>query len=369
MSTQNDFGTAVPFNDLRRIRTTSDEVLEAVQRVLASGWFVHGPEHTAFEQEFAAFCGVRDCAGVGNGTDALELALRAVRPAPGGVVLTAANAGGYTSVAARRAGKEVRYADVDPETHCLDPVDVARRLDGVDIVVVTHLYGRLGPVEELAALCRSQGLAFVEDCAQAVGAIRNGRRAGSFGDAATFSFYPTKNLGAVGDGGAVVSQDQEIVDRVRELRQYGWDRKYAIAVDGGRNSRLDEMQAAVLRVRLGTIDADNARRREIISRYADAASGGSATVLEAAGPDHVAHLAVTVADDREAVRAHMANANVSTEVHYPLPDHLQLAYRSENHSVRLPVTEHLAARTFSLPCFPQLTETEVDQVCAALLTA
>lgn len=358
----------VPLNDLSRGLGASQELQEAVARVAASGWYVHGPEHQAFEQEFAAYCGVAACVGVASGTDALELGLRAVADPTAGTVLTAANAGGYTSVAARRAGFTVRYADIDPGTHCLDPADVEKRLEGVAVVVLTHLYGRLGPAEDLAALCRNRGIALLEDCAQSAGARRDGRRAGSFGQVGTYSFYPTKNLAALGDGGAIITDDPATADRLRQLRQYGWSGKYAIAVDGGRNSRLDEMQAAVLRLRLRCLDDDNARRRSVVGRYV-AAAGDAVTVLPATGEDHVGHLAVALAQDRGALRSRLADAGIQTDVHYPVPDHRQPAFAGEYEDTHLPVTEQAVSRVFSLPCFPQLTDDEVDAVCEQLRVA
>jgi aminotransferase EvaB len=354
----------VPLNDLgRAFAEQSAELEEAAQRVLRSGWYVHGPEHTAFEQEFASFVGVGHCLGTGNGTDALEIALRAVTDGRSGVVVTAANAGAYTATAARRAGLALRFADVDPATLCLTAGTVEAVLDGdVAAVVVTHLYGRLAEVEPLVALCAERGVPLVEDCAQAVGAQRGGRRAGSFGSIATYSFYPTKNLGALGDGGAVVTDDDALADTVKRLRQYGWTGKYTVGADGGRNSRLDEIQAAVLRVRLPRVDAWSKRRRDIVSAYADAAT--ALTVLPAEGEDHVAHLAV--ATDRDAVRAALTAAGVATDVHYPVPDHRQPAFRGEFAGVSLPVTEAAAGEMLSLPCFPQLTDAEVDVVCRAL---
>lgn len=337
----------------------------AVERVMSSGWYVHGPEHQAFEQEFAAYCGTSECIGVASGTDALEIALRAVTAVRPGAVLTAANAGGYTTVAAKCAGLEVRYADIDASTLCVDPTDVARQLDGVAVVVVTHLYGRLGPVEELGELCRNADVQLIEDCAQAAGARRGGATAGSFGDVATFSFYPTKNLGAFGDGGAIVTSDEALARRVRMLRQYGWAAKYVIDIEGGRNSRLDEMQAAVLRVRLRSLDSDNERRRTIVSRYVKAATGTAVTVLAADGEHHVGHLAVAMTADREVVRHRFAQASVQTDVHYPLADHQQAAYHEQS-DVSLPVTEAVTGRIFSLPCFAQLTDDEVDIVCDVL---
>lgn len=339
---------------------------EAVQGVLDSGWYVHGPQHEGFERDFASYVGVDHALGVGSGTDALELALTALARPGRDIVVTAANAGGYTSVAARRSGLRLRYADVDPGTLCLDP-DQVEPLLGPDVaaVVVTHLYGRLGDVDGLTAVCAAAGVPLVEDCAQAVGAASGDRRAGSFGTVATFSFYPTKNLGALGDGGAVVTRDAALAADLRALRQYGWSRKYVIESAGGRNSRLDEVQAAVLRVRLPGVDARNARRREIITRYAHAGSR-TLRVLPADGTGHVGHLAVVMCDDRSGAQGALKEAGVSSDVHYPVPDHQQPALVAHHDGRALPVTEDAADRVLSLPCFPELTDAEVDEVCRVL---
>jgi dTDP-4-amino-4,6-dideoxygalactose transaminase len=357
----------VPLNDLLRgFSNHREELLAALVRVAESGWYVHGPEHDAFQREFADFIGVGHCVGVASGTDALELAIRAVGEGREGTVLTAANAGGYTSTAARCAGRHVTYADVDPTHLCLSPASVEPALDGVAICVVTHLYGRMAPVEQIVQLCHDRGVAVIEDCAQSVGAQRGGRRAGSFGDAATFSFYPTKNLGALGDGGAVLTSDPELAASLLRLRQYGWTSKYSIGVGGGRNSRLDEMQAAVLRVRLPHVLGWSERRRQIIGRYAAAAAGTRLSMLPVAGEDHVAHLAVALTADRDEVVAMLAAAGVRTDVHYPVPDHCQPAFADELAPVSLPVTEETAGRLISLPCFPELTDDEIEEVCDVL---
>lgn len=354
-------------NDLLRgFNSHREELQAAVLRVAQSGWYVHGPEHEAFQREFAAFVGVGHCVGVASGTDALELAIRAVGEGRDGTVLTAANAGGYTTTAARRAGREVTYADVDASHLCLTTSAIEPLLEGVAIVVVTHLYGRLAPVELIVELCHDRGVSVIEDCAQAVGAERGGRKAGSFADAGAFSFYPTKNLGALGDGGAVVTSDPELAACVVRLRQYGWTSKYSIGVDGGRNSRLDEIQAAVLRSRLPHLASWGARRRDIITRYAAAAAGTSMTILPAAGEDHVGHLAVGLTPRRDAAVAALTLAGVRTDVHYPIPDHRQAAFADDFAQVRLPVTEESARQLISLPCFPELTDSEVEQVCDAL---
>lgn len=357
----------VPLNDLgRALANQSEELAPIVAGVIASGWLVHGPQHAAFEHELAAYVGVPEGIGVASGTDALELSLRAIRAPGRTVVVTAANAGAYTSVAARLAGFEVRYADVDPETHLLDAAAVATLLDErVAAVVVTHLYGRAADVPGLVRLCAPFGVPVVEDCAQAIGAAADWGRAGSAGTLAAFSFYPTKNLGALGDGGAIVTSDADLAELLRHLRQYGWTGKYTISVDGGRNSRLDELQAAILRYRLPLVDGWNARRREIITRY-EAAAGERVTVLEARGPYHAAHLAVAVTDDAADLARHLGERGVATGVHYPIPDHRQPAFAADHRSTILPVTEGLVGRILSLPCFPELTDTDVDRVCKGL---
>ncbi|MEP7192052.1 MAG: aminotransferase class V-fold PLP-dependent enzyme [Actinomycetota bacterium] len=359
----------VPMNDLLRgFDRHREELLAALGRVASSGWYVHGPEHDAFQREFADFVGVGRCVGVASGTDALELAVRAVGQGRVGSVLTAANAGGYTSTAARLAGREVTYADVDPPHLCLTPGSVEPALEGVAICVVTHLYGALAPVEQIVEVCHDRGVAVIEDCAQSVGAQRGGRMAGSFGDAAAFSFYPTKNLGALGDGGAVVTSDDELSAGLVRLRQYGWTSKYTIGVAGGRNSRLDEIQAAVLRSRLPHVLGWNQRRREIIIAYAAASAGTCLTMLPVGGVDHAGHLAVGLTPRRDHVVATLAAAGVRSDVHYPVPDHLQPAFAHDFAHLSLPVTEESAAMVISLPCFPELTDREVEQVCDALRT-
>jgi dTDP-3-amino-2,3,6-trideoxy-4-keto-D-glucose/dTDP-3-amino-3,4,6-trideoxy-alpha-D-glucose/dTDP-2,6-dideoxy-D-kanosamine transaminase len=354
----------IPVADPRRgVAALRSELDDAVARVLEGGRYVLGPEHDLFEAELAGYLGAAQCVAVASGTDALELALRAVGCQPGSTIITAANAGFYTSAAARAAGLSVVYADVDPATLALSAATVEPALTPeTAAVVVTHLYGLLADVEPIAKLCAARGIALVEDCAQAAGARRDGRAAGTFGDAAAFSFYPTKNLAALGDGGAVVTGRDEVAARVRELRQYGWATKYRVATAGGRNSRLDELQAAFLRVRLRHLDAGNTRRRSIALRYAEALP----SLVRLGGEDYVAHLAVALVDDRDVVRARLGGAGVGTDVHYPVPDHRQPVWEDEHADVRLSVTEDAVERVVTLPCFPELTDNEVDRVCEAL---
>lgn len=358
----------VPFNSpARALAKQRSDLLAITARVLDSGWLIHGPEHRAFEAELASYVGTSRALGVASGTDALEIALRAVHEDGDRrrAVVTVANAGGYTSTAARAAGFEVRYCDVDPSSHCMDPRALHAVLDdSVFAVVVTHLYGRAADVLAVRALCESRGIRVVEDCAQSIGARTEQGQTGSLGDIAAFSFYPTKNLGALGDGGAIATSDLYLGERVSLLRQYGWSSKYRITTEGARNSRLDELQAAVLRFRLPHVDAWNERRRWIIERYADAACE-RIRVLGADGPWHSAHLCVLETHDATELARHLELHDVQTAIHYPIPDHLQPAFATEQFAP-LPVTEDLVGRILSLPCFPELEDAEVSQVCGAL---
>jgi len=364
--TQSLAPTVVPMNDLSRgIVRDREEFGRVFDSVLASGYVIMGPQHAALERELAKYLGVVSAAGVASGTDALEISIKAAMPAGRNVVITAANAGGYTTTAARRAGFDVRFADVDANSMCLTLETVEQHLSSeIGVVVVTHLYGNLTDITELVAACHAKGVKVVEDCAQAIGARLNGVAAGSIGDIAATSFYPTKNLGALGDGGAIFTNSEELATRVRELRQYGWSSKYRVARAGGTNSRLDELQAAFLGVRLPLLDELNERRRSIVAAYVAAAEGGPLQVLPAVGTHHVAHLAVALTDRREEMRAALAESGVQTDVHFPVPDHMQPGFAAAAQS--LPVTERLAEEVLSLPCFPEMTNDEVDAVCAAI---
>jgi aminotransferase EvaB len=336
-------------------------------RVLDGGRYVHGPEHERFERELRDYLGVGHCIGVASGTDALELALKAVGCRDGDEVVLAANAGFYSATAARAVRARITYADVDPRTLTLSATTLEPTLRReTRAVVVTHLYGLMADIEPIVALCRERRIALVEDCAQSAGARRGGRMAGGFGDVAAFSFYPTKNLGALGDGGLVATNDDQVADDVQSLRQYGWESKYRVTDDGGRNSRLDELQAAILRTRLPHLDGWNARRRDIAARYADVLPEGAGRLVSRAGADYVAHLAIILASDRDALRSRLTEAGIATDVHYPIPDHRQPLFGSTYVGLHLPVTEDAVERVLTLPCFPELTDEEVDHVCGVL---
>lgn len=357
----------VPFNDLSRAaRAQSADLGALCAEVIDSGWFVHGRHHADFESKLAEYLGVAHVVGVASGTDALELALRSVRTPNRNVVVTVANAGAYTTCAALAAGFDVRFCDIEPTTHTMDPAALQPILDErVAAVVVTHLYGRLGNVTAIREMCKHLDIKVVEDCAQSLGARTTVAMGGALGDLATFSFYPTKNLGAIGDGGAVATSDTEIHEKLRALRQYGWTRKYTSTVPGGRNSRLDEIQAAVLSYRLQFLDEGNERRRQIIGRYA-AAAPECLRVLPAEGSYHVGHLAVVEASDPTNLRSHLQNAGISTDIHYPVPDHRQPMMKGTD--AQLPITDLVTGRIVSLPCFPELTDNEVDVVATSLST-
>jgi dTDP-4-amino-4,6-dideoxygalactose transaminase len=358
----------VPLNDLARQTAALEGALsEATERVLTSGRYILGAEVAAFEAEFAAYCGVSHCVGVANGTEALELALRAVGVRNGDEVVTVANAGMYTSAAAIAVGARPVFADIEEGTMTMAPASLAAAItDKTAAIVITHLYGRMADVEPLTSIARRRDIPVVEDCAQTHGARLAGRAAGSWGLAGCFSFYPTKNLGAIGDAGAVVTSSKELAASVRELRQYGWKAKYVAERSHGRNSRLDEMQAAVLRVKLPHLDRWNARRREIVTRYRDAA-GSAVLFQDAAGPVSAAHLCVVRSPDRKRLREALLTDGIATDIHYPTADHHQPALREYvRNNLLLPITDGIVREVVTLPCFPELTESEVARVCASL---
>lgn len=355
----------IPVNDLSRSPTM--EEAEAIARVTKSGWYLNGPETERLERDFADYVGVDEAVGVASGTDALTLALAALGVGPGSRIATVANAGCYATVACRRLGATPVYIDVDPSSACMSPASLCELGVNLDAVIVTHLYGRLADMERLTTIAQSSGVPLVEDCAHAPGARSELGAAGSFGDMAAFSFYPTKNLGAMGDAGMIVGRDQQLITRARRLAQYGWESRFVVGVDGGFNSRMDEMQAAVLNVRLHRLDSENARRRLIASRFNRAlkARGEYERLLFIDDLQHVAHLAVMVSDRRETVASHFRTREVETAVHYPVPDYRQPAWAA---SLAEPLqnTEQLSAQVLTIPCFPTMTESEIAAVEAAL---
>ena len=360
----------VPFNDLTRgTHLIRAEIDTAVAKVISSGWFVLGPEHDALEIELAHYVGVKHAINVGNGTDALELALAAVGVTRGSKVVTVANAGAYTSTAALLLGAEPVYCDVDSTTLLMSVDTLETALAALpekpQAIVITHLYGALAPIKDLLAVAHKYGIATVEDCAQSMGATINGRKGGSFADISTTSFYPTKNLGALGDGGAVFTNNDELAEKVRRMRQYGWASKYSIQYAHGKNSRLDEMQAAILRVKLPLLDAQNERRRNIHSQYETAEHDG-VRILNKSNESFIGHLAVLVSEKRDQTRSALEAAGIKTDIHYPIPDHKQQFPEFIPQNYSLPVTEWASQAIFSVPLFPELEPAEVSRVTEAL---
>lgn len=345
------------------------EIDGAITRVLESGCYILGEEVAAFEREWAFFLAMRQAVGVGNGTDAIALALRSLGIGRGDVVITTSNTAVATVAAIELAGASPLLVDVDETTLTLSSTaleaalknDTTRR---VKAVIPVHLYGQPADMPSISALAQHYDLRVIEDCAQAHGAMIDGRVVGSWGDAAAFSFYPTKNLAALGDGGAVVTNDDALAERMRALRTYGWRQRHQ-SEEAGMNTRLDELQAAVLRVQLPFLDRENARRAEIARHYCD--SLGEIARLQfpqpAAEVRHVYHQFVIRLEKRDALRTHLLRHEIETAVLYPVPIHLQPAYQDRiATAASLPVTERAAETLLCLPIHPWLKDAEIERV-------
>jgi dTDP-4-amino-4,6-dideoxygalactose transaminase len=358
----------VAFADLARgIRAQRADLDAAAARVLDSGWLVLGPEVEAFEAEFAQWLGAGVAVGVASGTDAIELALRALDVGPGDEVVTQANTCVPTVAAIERAGATPVLCDVAPESGRIDVDSLRAALTPrTRAVVPVHLYGQCADMDAVLEL----DVPVIEDCAQAHGARWRGRTAGTMGALAAFSFYPTKNLGALGDGGAVVTGDEALAERLRRLRTYGQADRYR-HVERGVNSRLDELQAALLRVRLAALDAGNQRRRQIAARYDEALAGAAVQPLARAPEgEHAFHLYVVRTADRDAFRQELSDRGVGTLIHYPEPVHGHEPYRAlGERGVPLRGAEQLAREVVSLPMYPELTDAEVEHVAEAARAA
>jgi dTDP-4-amino-4,6-dideoxygalactose transaminase len=354
-------------------RARRPEIDAAVARALGSGWYILGQEGKGFEAEFSQFLGSVAAVGCANGTDALALALRGLGIGPGASVVTVSHTAVATVAAIEMAGATPLLLDIDPAHYTLDPAELAEvlarppaGLPPIRAVIAVHLYGQAADLGAILPLCRTHGVALIEDCAQAHGAKLGGKRLGTIGDIGTFSLYPTKNLGALGDGGVLATNDTVLAARIAALRQYGW-RTHYISDEVGVNSRLDEIQAAILRAKLPHLDAQNARRAEIAAAY-DAALAGIARPARRAKASHVFHQYVIRVPDRPAIQARLREAGIGTGIHYPVPVHLQPAYEGR---VALGPSSCRASETagnevLSLPMYPELTDTEIRRVCAAL---
>jgi dTDP-4-amino-4,6-dideoxygalactose transaminase len=354
------------------------EVDAAVKRAMESGRYILGPEVEAFEREFAAYVGRAGGVGVANGTDAIELALRACDVGQGDIVFTVSHTAVATVSAIDRIGAIPVLVDIDPLTYTMHPEELERAIafaksspalaaSRARAVVPVHLYGQPADMVAIGDIARRAGLRIIEDCAQAHGASLHGRQVGTWGDLGAFSLYPTKNLAALGDGGIVVGDDNALTQKVRVLRQYGWEERYISAIRGG-NSRLDELQAAVLRVRLTALDEGNAQRRRVARAYDEHLAGSSVQLPRVrTGAQHVYHQYVIRSTERDALSRHLAGQGIGTAIHYPVPVHLQPAYLGNipiAHSLRH--TEAAAKEILSLPMYPELPSEHVDIVCDAI---
>ena len=363
---------AIPVWDYRsEYDLERDDILAAVDQVLRSGRLILGDSVRAFEQELAAYCGVKHGVGVNSGTDALVLALRALDLRPGDEIITTANTAIPTVSAIVTAGGTPRFIDIEPGTYLMD----MRKLEAAvtprtRCLIPVHLFGQCADMEAAQDIADRHRLAVIEDCAQSTGSDRHGRHAGAMSLLSAFSFYPTKILGAYGDGGMVLTQDEALAARLRRLRMYGTEQTY-YAEEHGYNSRLDELHAEILRRKLRRVDGYIARRRELARRYDEQLRDSDLTLpVTLSGNRHVYHLYVVRHPDRDRIIAALAEKGISVGIHYPWPIHTMRAYRHFGDGEgSLPATEQAAREIFSLPMYPSLTNADQDRVCDALLAS
>lgn len=346
-----------------------DEILAAVDQVLRSGRLILGANVAEFEREFAAYCGAAHAVGVDNGTNALTLALIAAGVGPGDEVVTVANTAAPTVIAIRNAGATARFVDIDPATYLMDVAALERAAGpNCKCIIPVHLFGQCVDMTAVESFARSREITVIEDCAQAHGADWGGRRAGSMGDASGFSFYPTKVLGAYGDGGAVLTSSSEIHERLRRLRYYGMSERYYV-IERGFNARLDELQAAILRLKLARLEQYISRRRRIAERYREQLSGSGLTLpVEIGKGRHVYYIYVVRHPRRDAIMAQLEANDIHVNISYPWPIHLMSGFSELGYGQgSLPETEAAATEIFSLPMYPALTDDAQDRVCDVLL--
>ena len=357
----------IPFNQLKPLHDLhAEEILTAMKRVADSGWYILGPEVKAFEQEFADYHGVSYAVGVANGTDAIELALFAGGIGAGDEVITVSHTAMATVTAIENTGATPILVDIEPDTFTLDPQKARLAItDKTRAIVVVHLYGQPADLSALKSIADEHELLLIEDCAQAHGAEYQGKKVGTIGHLGTFSFYPTKNMGAYGDGGAVITSDEALAENLRKLRNYGQTTRYSHQ-SRGKNSRLDEMQAAILRVKLKHLDTHNQRRCEIAQLY-DKNIRGVKIPSVRDGVKHVYHLYVIRADQRDQLMDDLKEYGISTLIHYPIPIHRQQSHQDLELPVgSLPETEKAAEEIISLPLYIGLSDEEVMTVCSAI---
>lgn len=358
----------IPFNNLKPLYgLLQNDIDVAIKRVLTSGWYILGPEVEAFENAFAAYHNVSYAVGVANGTDAIELALRAANIGKGDEVITVAHTAVATVCAIERAGAIPVLVDIDPVFYTMDPASVLAAITSrTRAIIPVHLYGQMADMAAICEIASNHHLLLIEDCAQAHGASYQGKIAGTFGDMASFSFYPTKNLGAIGDGGAVITNNQYYAEKLRRLRNYGQTNRYHHVERGG-NSRLDELQAAILSVKLTHLNEHNQARRDLAQRYYQCLSDKAIVPKEREQSYHVYHLYVIQHSQRNQIMDNLKEQGIGTLIHYPIPVHLQDGYTDLGYKVgSLPVTEQIVKEIVSLPMYVGLTTDEVEYIASKI---
>jgi len=359
----------IPVVDLKSINDTHREAINsAIQRVIDSGWFILGKEVTRFEENFARFSGNQYCSSVANGTDALEIALRALDIKPGDEVLSVSHTAVATISAIERVGAIPVFVDIEPKTRGMDPVKLEKSISSkTKCIIPVHIYGQPCEIEEICNIAKKHGIPVIEDCAQSHGAMFKDKIVGTFGEIAAYSFYPTKNLGALGDGGAITTNSKELFDKASLLKQYGWRERY-ISEIVGLNTRLDEIQAAILSEKLPFLKEENSTRLKIAQKFINSIKSDKIkTPYLFKDRTHVMHLFVVEAEDREDFRSYMHSNGVQTALHYPAPVHTQPAYLNRIKAPQgMQETEKLYKHLVSLPMFPTLTSDQIEKVSNVL---
>ena len=349
-------------------RVTDIDILTSVAKdVLASNEHILGRNVLEFEKTFAKYIGVENCVGVANGSDAIAIALRALGVKKGDQVATVANAGFYTSAALMQIGASPVFIDIDSDSLLLDTTDLENKmkLQNIKVVVVTHLYGQVAPIKEVVNMCNPRGIKVLEDCAQATGAQIENQKVGSFGDISAFSFYPTKNLGAVGDGGAILTGSDDLALISKKLRQYGWGNKYEVELENGSNSRLDEIQAAFLLAKLSLLDDWNQERISIAKQYVNGISNPKIKILKNILLG-VVHLFVIQVSERKEFMQYLSKHKIQFGIHYPISDHKQKIFQHKFEDIKLPVTDKAVDRILSIPLYPGMSQEQINYVISTM---
>ncbi len=354
-------------NPLEQYNSYKEEIDTAISSVLTKGNYILGDEVKSFEQEFSDFIGVDYGIGVGNGTDALLVALKACGVGPEDEVITVSHTAVATATSIIMSGAKPVLVDIEPNFYSIDLSKLESAItEKTKAIILVHLYGCPAEIENIKKITKKHNIFLIEDCAQAHGAVYKDSKVGSFGDLSCFSFYPTKNLGAIGDGGMVLTKDDSLAERCFELREYGWKERYSSSTFGW-NTRLDEIQAAILRVKLKYLDIDNKKRKRIAQMYKELLDDSIIELpKERKESSHVYHLFVIQSDNRDSLMEYLHQKDIFVNIHYPLPIHLQPFYKSILQTKELKITESIAKKILSLPMYPELLDEEVEEVSVAV---